>query len=76
MQMPATRSKRLTRPARVFARRGRRLADCLDRAGSTAIARQGQVLAPTAHAFMMDWDTTGIEPDIALVKYSNWPAAE
>lgn len=31
---------------------------------------QATVLAPTgAIAFLMDCDTTGIEPDIALVKY-------
>ena len=31
---------------------------------------QATVLAPTGTiAFMMDCDTTGIEPDIALVKY-------
>ncbi len=33
---------------------------------------QASVLAPTGTiAFMMDCDTTGIEPDIALVKYKN-----
>ncbi|MCI0405545.1 MAG: vitamin B12-dependent ribonucleotide reductase, partial [candidate division Zixibacteria bacterium] len=33
---------------------------------------QATVLAPTGTiAFMMDCDTTGIEPDIALVKYKN-----
>ena len=41
------------------------------RAGSTATATpRSRVLAPTGTiAFMMDCDTTGIEPDIALVKY-------
>jgi ribonucleoside-diphosphate reductase alpha chain len=34
------------------------------------------VLAPTGTiAFMMDCDTTGIEPDIALIKYKRWSAA-
>ena len=33
---------------------------------------QVTVLAPTGTiAFMMDCDTTGVEPDIALVKYNN-----
>ena len=43
------------------------------RAGSRSTAtatRRCRVLAPTGTiAFMMDCDTTGIEPDIALVKY-------
>jgi len=26
--------------------------------------------------FMMDCDTTGIEPDLALIKYKNWWVAE
>jgi len=31
------------------------------------------VLAPTGTiGFMMDCDTTGIEPDLALIKYKNW----
>src|SRR5262249_4488185 len=48
---------------------------CWDRAldqGQTAGYRNAQVsvLAPTGTiAFLMDCDTTGIEPDIALVKY-------
>jgi len=34
------------------------------------------VIAPTGTiAFMMDCDTTGIEPDIALIKYKKWSAA-
>jgi ribonucleoside-diphosphate reductase alpha chain len=38
---------------------------------------QISVLAPTGTiAFMMDCDTTGVEPDIALVKYKNWWAAD
>ncbi|HUK40682.1 MAG TPA: vitamin B12-dependent ribonucleotide reductase [Candidatus Acidoferrales bacterium] len=37
---------------------------------------QISVLAPTGTiAFMMDCDTTGVEPDIALIKYRNWWAA-
>ena len=37
---------------------------------------QATLLAPTGTiAFMMDCDTTGVEPDIALVKYKNLVAA-
>jgi ribonucleoside-diphosphate reductase alpha chain len=37
---------------------------------------QASVLAPTGTiGFMMDCDTTGIEPDIALIKYKRWSAA-
>ncbi len=49
--------------------------DCWDQAyetGRTAGYRNGQVtvIAPTGTiGFMMDCDTTGIEPDLALVKY-------
>ena len=53
----------------------RKRAQCWDRALARA-ARHGYrnaqvtVLAPTGTiAFLMDCDTTGIEPDIALVKY-------
>jgi len=37
---------------------------------------QVTVLAPTGTiGFMMDCDTTGVEPDIALVKYKQWLTA-
>jgi len=37
---------------------------------------QATVLAPTGTiGFMMDCDTTGIEPDIALISTSGWSAA-
>ncbi len=47
-------------------------AECVDQSGEINGYRNAQatVLAPTGTiAFMMDCDTTGIEPDIALVKY-------
>ena len=50
------------------ARRGTRWSSCGEEHG----LRNSQitVLAPTGTiAFMMDCDTTGVEPDIALVKY-------
>jgi ribonucleoside-diphosphate reductase alpha chain len=38
---------------------------------------QVTVLAPTGTiSFLMDCDTTGIEPDIALVKYNRWRVAD
>ena len=57
----------------VSAGSGTRYVDPLPRSGGTVsgIANaQATVLAPTGTiSFMMDCDTTGIEPDIALVKY-------
>ena len=46
--------------------------ECLDAGRQATAIRNSQVtvLAPTGTiAFMMDCDTTGVEPDIALVKY-------
>ena len=58
-------------PADLLAAAGAVWAECLD-LGRKHGYRNSQVtvLAPTGTiAFMMDCDTTGIEPDIALVKY-------
>ena len=60
------------RAARSAARRARVMGRGAASLGQTAGYRNSQatVIAPTGTiAFMMDCDTTGIEPDIALVKY-------
>ncbi len=37
---------------------------------------QATVIAPTGTiGLVMDCDTTGIEPDFAIVKFKNWPEA-
>ena len=47
--------------------------DALALACSTGINAQATLLAPTGTvSFMMDCDTTGVEPDIALITYKNW----
>ena len=66
------RPTRSTRPARVHEGSGLRLWDEVLAAGRVHGFRNAQatVLAPTGTiSFLMDCDTTGIEPDIALVKY-------
>ena len=60
------------RAGRPDGRRARRLGSDASRIGKEYGYRNGQatVLAPTGTiGFMMDCDTTGIEPDIALIKY-------
>ena len=58
-------------PADLRAAAGEVWAECLDHGRKHGYRNsQVTVLAPTGTiAFMMDCDTTGIEPDIALVKY-------
>ena len=59
-------------PADHDGRRARRLGSDASSIGRELGYRNGQatVLAPTGTiGFMMDCDTTGIEPDIALIKY-------
>ena len=68
----STRSTPRYVPADHDGRRARRVGSDARRSATSIGYRNGQatVLAPTGTiGFMMDCDTTGIEPDIALIKY-------